>query len=128
MRVVTWCSTRTTLYPQPTNPTADVANLLALQEDLHSIFDQRFFVLVPKGYRLHVHFLVLTEDLGPIYHNREVQSLTSVVSPEFIFVRFAWAIFSYNLGFTRRPRTAIAVWSEVTEEWQEQTRQQGVAQ
>ena len=104
-----------------TNPTTDVANLIALREDLHSIFDQRFFVLVPKGCAFHVHFLVLTEDLGPIYHNREVRDLTSVVSPEFIFTRFAWAIFRYSPGFTRRPRTAITVWNKVTEEWQQQT-------
>ncbi|KAF8514801.1 hypothetical protein BDD12DRAFT_116191 [Trichophaea hybrida] len=104
-----------------TNPTTDVANLIALRDDLHSIFDQRFFVLVPKGSAFHVHFLVLTKDLGPIYHNREVRGLTSVVSPEFIFARFAWAIFRYDPGFATS-HTAITVWNEVTEEWQEQTK------
>ncbi|KAF8539796.1 hypothetical protein BDD12DRAFT_980730 [Trichophaea hybrida] len=105
----------------PTNPTTNVANLITLREDLHSIFDQRFFVLVPKGSAFHVHFLLPTEDLSPIYHNREVRGLISVVSPEFIFARFAWAIFRYSPGFTTRPRTAITVWDEVTEKWQEQT-------
>ena len=32
-----------------TDYTNDVQNLIALREDLHSIFDQRFFVFVPKG-------------------------------------------------------------------------------
>ncbi|KAF8512996.1 hypothetical protein BDD12DRAFT_118628 [Trichophaea hybrida] len=105
-----------------TNPTTNVVNLITLREDLHSIFDQRFFVLVPKGSAFHIHFLLVTEDLGPIYHNREVRGLTSVVSPEFIFARFAWAIFRYSPGFTTTPRTAITVWDGATEEWQEQTK------
>jgi hypothetical protein len=108
-------------FVSTTNPTTDVANLIALREDLHSIFDQRSFVLVPKGSAFYVHFLAVTQDFGPIYHNREVRGLTSVVSAQFIFARFAWAIFCYDAGFATS-RIAITVWNEVTEEWQEQTK------
>lgn len=105
-----------------TNHTNDVKNLIVLREDLHSIFDQRLFVFVPKGPAFYVHFLAPTKDPGPIYHNREVRSLESVVAPEFIFARFAWAIFHRSQEFTTRSRVPITVWDEGIEGWQRQTK------
>lgn len=105
-----------------TDLTNDMQNLITLREDLHSIFDQRFFVFVPKGSAFYVHFLLPTVDLGPIYHNREVRNLASIVTPELIFAQFAWAIFYHSQEFSTRPRVAITVWNEDVEEWQRQTK------
>ena len=49
-----------------------VGNLIALWEDQH------FFALLPMGSAFHVRFLVLTEDLRPIYHNREVSQKSGI--------------------------------------------------
>ncbi|KAF8241798.1 hypothetical protein K440DRAFT_568058, partial [Wilcoxina mikolae CBS 423.85] len=101
------------------NPTTDTANLLSLQKDLHSAFDRSIFVFVPKGAAFYVHLLVRTPDFCPIYHNREVSGLTTAVSPQFLFARFAWAIFPFAKAFIKRSGTRITTWNQVSEIWEE---------
>lgn len=72
-----------------------------LRSDLHRVFDNRGFALVPKrddqGQRhLVVHFFSIVKSLGDtaLYiHNRTTHSLESVVI-EFLFARFALTVFA----------------------------------
>lgn len=70
----------------------DPSNAISLRPDLHSAFDNRVFVITLKQSKCTVHFLEETSTLGNLYHNIPVQ-LNSNISPFFLFVRFAWAIF-----------------------------------
>ncbi|KAF8241557.1 hypothetical protein K440DRAFT_241928 [Wilcoxina mikolae CBS 423.85] len=104
------------------NPTTDIDNLLALRKDLHSAFDKRVFVFVPKANSgvFYVHFLARTPDFCPIYHNREVAALSSVISPQFLFARFAWAIFPFAKAFIKRSGIRITTWNTVSGKWEAQ--------
>ncbi|KAI0418970.1 hypothetical protein F5X98DRAFT_97112 [Xylaria grammica] len=83
-----------------TNPIDDDANMMLLRRDLHFMFDRRRFVLVPKNQHefpiLHVLIPGGLGELHTLYHNRPLQPSpsSSGVCPEFLFARFAWAIFS----------------------------------
>jgi len=104
------------------NPTTDIDNLLALRKDLHSAFDKRVFVFVPKTNfgAFYVHFLARTPDFCPIYHNREVAALSSVISPQFLFARFAWAIFPLAKAFIKRSGIRITTWNNISGKWEAQ--------
>ena len=89
----------------------DISNAITLRSDLHTAFDDRRFLLTRKASQWVVHFLELTNELGGQYHNRSV-SLHNRVSPEFILVRFAWAIFPFlraflEVGSSRRLRVTV---------------------
>ncbi|KAI9760551.1 MAG: hypothetical protein M1840_002389 [Geoglossum simile] len=71
--------------------TDDKQNCLTLRLDLHSAFDHRKFVIVPKGGVLVTHFLQPTSCYGRIYHNTTIHPIYNV-SIEFFLTRFAWAI------------------------------------
>ncbi|KAI9768170.1 MAG: hypothetical protein M1840_005000 [Geoglossum simile] len=75
-------------------PTDDVSNAILLRRDLHFEFDSRVFVIVPKGPTIGfvVHFLEPTTDIGPAHHNQQLHPIGEV-TPQFLFARFAWAIF-----------------------------------
>lgn len=45
-----------------------------------------------------MHFLAQTNDLGRVYHNTMI-NLSDGISPEFMLVRFTWAIFPLLRGF-----------------------------
>ena len=81
--------------------TDDVSNAIALRSDLHTAFDDRKFVLVPKGSCWVPHFLSLTNDLGRLYHNTSLK-LDKGVSRCFLLARFAWAIFPLIQKFMLR--------------------------
>lgn len=76
-------------------------NMFRLRPDLHKIFDDRAFALVPKqdgrGQRhLVVHFFSVVKNFGDTaldIHNRKAHSLESVAK-EFLFARFALTIFA----------------------------------
>ncbi|KAI9824709.1 MAG: hypothetical protein M1819_000804 [Sarea resinae] len=76
----------------------DVSNAIALRSDIHSAFDDRKFVVVPKHSAWAVHFLELTSDLGGFYHNTGVR-LDPNVSMRCLLARFAWAIFPLLRNF-----------------------------
>jgi hypothetical protein len=76
----------------------DKANSITLRSDIHRIFETGGFTIVRKNGAWVIHFLKLTNDFGPMYHNRQV-ALDPSVSPHFILARFAWAIFPFTAGF-----------------------------
>ncbi|KAI4184059.1 MAG: hypothetical protein LQ346_006177 [Caloplaca aetnensis] len=67
------------------------ANLMLLRADLHKVFDDRKFVIVPKQGRLVSHFLVPAEKYVYMHQNSEIQP--TGVAIDFFFARLAWAIF-----------------------------------
>ncbi|KAM3557210.1 hypothetical protein MY1884_004658 [Beauveria asiatica] len=94
-----------------------VDNVVQLRVDLHRIFDDRAFALVPKADaegRQHtvVHFFSTTNNAGDAafwHHNQKVHSLESV-APQFLFARFALAVFARIKDFILRgERRQIAV-------------------
>ncbi|KAM3516603.1 hypothetical protein NHJ13051_009752 [Beauveria bassiana] len=75
-------------------------NTFRLRADLHRIFDDRAFTLVPKldaegQQHIVVHFFSTTSssDAALVYHNRKVHSI-QFVAPEFLFARFALTVFA----------------------------------
>lgn len=72
--------------------TDDLSNALALRADIHRIFDEARFVIVPKENTWVAHFLQITHSLGYLYHNT-APGLAISVSTEALLTRFAWAIF-----------------------------------
>lgn len=70
----------------------DISNAIALRPDIHKAFDDRKFVITCKDSTWLLHFLGPTSQLGDLYHNTPIK-LHDDVSPFFLFVRFAWAIF-----------------------------------
>lgn len=108
------------------NPSTDISNLLTLRSDIVKSFDTQHFVFVPKGGVYCVHFLRRSNDLGPLYHNRKVPLLASVVSPEFLYSRFAWAVLALAGGFTSQPGIAVQVWDDDDNAWKTQHSELGV--
>ena len=89
----------------------DVSNAVALRSDIHKAFDERKFLLAYKNSTWAVHFLALTNELGGLYHNTPI-TLANNVSPFFLLVRFAWAIFPLvrpflENGVSRRVRVRV---------------------
>ncbi|KAK7398056.1 hypothetical protein QQX98_012564, partial [Neonectria punicea] len=84
-------------------------NMCRLRPDLHRVFDNRAFALVPKsdgrGQRhLVVHFFSIVKNLGDTaldIHNRKAHSLESVAI-EFLFARFALTVFACIKDFILR--------------------------
>lgn len=85
------------------HPEAPVANsvdnkVLLLQSDLHHLFDQGRFVLLPKrgDWVIHVLSGLPNEELAALYHNVALQPL-SELSAEFLFARFAWTVLAQSI-------------------------------
>ena len=76
----------------------DINNRVLLRADLHKTFDDNKFVFVPKDGEIVVHMLELSSELTGIYHNSRLHTLESVPR-EYLFARFAWAIFPFIGGF-----------------------------
>lgn len=87
--------------------TCDVENCLLLRQDLHTAFDSKHFIFVPKCRSWRIHFLTTTADYGRLFHNRE--PLVLQVSSQFLFARFAWAIITRVKTFTELPGVKIRV-------------------
>lgn len=90
--------------------------------DLHLLFDQRRFVVVPKplssspttSYALAIHVLGYDEEcceLSDLYQNVTLQpEYARIIGREFLFARFAWALFSFVRNFLDVPiRRHLAV-------------------
>lgn len=90
-----------------TDPTDDARNAILLRSDIHTVFDQRRLVVVPKGdsWVFHVFAPGLTGELARLYHNVTLQVLVDV-SVECLFARFAWTVFAQSTflrqGVSRR--------------------------
>ncbi|KAI0879437.1 hypothetical protein GGS24DRAFT_156533 [Hypoxylon argillaceum] len=75
----------------------DINNKIALRHDLHFAFDTCLFAIVPKNNHYVVHQLHATEpstiEFAFAYHNYKVVQQPRDAIPEFLFARFAHAIF-----------------------------------
>ncbi|KAK3299537.1 uncharacterized protein B0H64DRAFT_388898 [Chaetomium fimeti] len=122
------------------NPIDGPANLLTLRADLHRVFDERHFCLVPKvgevdGGRdgsqaepappqlvLHVFNLTPSGQLPNLWHNRLVHPLPTTVMIECLFARFAWTIFSPRVFDMFLPSAPVPrrllLWSGETGQWE----------
>ncbi|KAH8798636.1 hypothetical protein F5884DRAFT_813300 [Xylogone sp. PMI_703] len=89
--------------------TDDIANAVAMREDIHTAFDRGKFVITRKAGNWVAHFVDVTNELGNLYHNRPL-TLKSSVSSMFLLARFAWTIFPMvrtfvEAGYRRHLRT-----------------------
>ncbi|UZP42996.1 hypothetical protein NXS19_010812 [Fusarium pseudograminearum] len=78
----------------------DTRNMLLLRRDMHFLFDHHRFVLAAKRDRSNKAHLVLhvlsherADELVPLYHNRQTQTLRGI-SIEFLFARLAFTLFN----------------------------------
>ncbi|TIA27468.1 hypothetical protein D6C78_11067 [Aureobasidium pullulans] len=94
--------------PRPeVEPIHVLRNALSLRSDIHIVFDQRRFVIVPKplssdetgraNYTLAVHVFSPSSStqFAKFYHHIATQPLYGI-SLEYIFARFAWTVFAYS--------------------------------
>merc|ERR1711881_641030 len=81
--------------------TDDMANAIALRPDIHTAFDQGYFMIARKKEHWVLHFLRTTHDLGRDYHRLPVD-INPNLAPEFLMVRFAWAVFPLVRSFLER--------------------------
>lgn len=111
----------------------DAANIAWLRADIHQVLDGHKFAIVPKpslpsssassassgssSFAFAAHVLESdyeAREFGSLYHNIAIaQAGIDRLSPEFLFARFAWAIFAHlqtflNSSITRR-RLAVMV-------------------
>jgi hypothetical protein len=75
----------------------DTTNLMLLRVDLHRLFDQPGFALMPKAGKIVCYFVEMSE-LVPLLHNVTLRPLNGVAI-EYIFSRFAWNTFNYTGEF-----------------------------
>ncbi|KAI1499251.1 hypothetical protein F5X99DRAFT_390776 [Biscogniauxia marginata] len=89
----------------------DLKNVTLLRSDIHTEFDNRGLVFFPKSRdrrRFVAHSLKPTGDILPLYHNVTVDVVSCAA--EFLFARFAWAIFPSLSAFltqAARPRLVV---------------------
>ncbi|KAM5471087.1 hypothetical protein MauCBS54593_003425 [Microsporum audouinii] len=107
----------------------DTSNAILLRSDIHSLFDQKRFVIVPKADNFVIHILASGTSLELIncYHNVTLQPLTGVAI-ECLFARFAWSIFAYSTpslldGLKRTLSLYVDGEAKVVEYTREQCRQ-----
>ncbi|KAF1737590.1 hypothetical protein CRV24_003211 [Beauveria bassiana] len=76
-----------------TNKTNNPCNAMLMGAQLHSVYDQRQFVIIPKWGAWLVHVLSgpHSEELAAVYHNIEPQPLSGL-AVEYLFARFAWTV------------------------------------
>jgi hypothetical protein len=117
------------------NPIDGPANLLTLRADLHRVFDERHFCLVPKvgetsesdGRQAgtgrdgaantaernppqlvpHVFNSTPSGQLPNLWHNRAVHPIPATVAVECLFARFAWTVLSPHVFDTFLPSTSV---------------------
>jgi len=100
--------------PRPeVEPIHVLRNALSLRSDIHIVFDQRRFAIVPKplssdetgraNYTLAVHVFSPSSStqFAKLYHHIAIQPLHGI-SLEYIFARFAWTVFAYSAQFPQQ--------------------------
>lgn len=96
----------------------DIGNAMLLRCDIHKQFDDRIFVFFPKAKDCVVlHMLAPTPDIGLLYHNTGLPKLKC--TPEFLFARFAWAIFPglATFSFSNKPERFVGRASPITRQF-----------
>ena len=91
-----------TLPADPEHLIYDINNCVLLRSDIHGTFVCPSFIFVPKAGKYLVHFFSQTVNHGPLYHNCMVENLE--VPVQFLFARFAWAMFHLLHGFVAGPK------------------------
>ncbi|KAK3216213.1 hypothetical protein GRF29_8g2618833 [Pseudopithomyces chartarum] len=86
-----------------TEPVDDAQNAILLRSDVHTIFDQKRFGVVPKSSALLVHIMApgSSLELTRLYHNVPLQPLVGVAI-QYILARFAWTIFAHSMNFIQQ--------------------------
>ncbi len=92
----------------------DVNNMIPLRADLHKSFDDRKFVFVPKDREMVVHMLWPSSELSLLYQNSRLHPMDSVPR-EYIFTRFAWALFPMLEGFLQGNEERLLLSTNVRE-------------
>ncbi|KAL7893257.1 hypothetical protein HDV63DRAFT_387472 [Trichoderma sp. SZMC 28014] len=84
-----------TANPDLSSDTCCADNAILLRRDLHKMWDDHYFAIVPKKGKWVIHLFrnISPNELESQYHNLELQSLSGVAR-HFFFCRFALAIFS----------------------------------
>ncbi|KAH0565004.1 hypothetical protein GP486_001602 [Trichoglossum hirsutum] len=87
-------------------PVDDAQNAILLRSDVHTIFDQKRFAIVPKSSVLLVHIIApgSSLQLTSLYHNVSLQPLVGVAI-QYILTRFAWTIFAQSINFVQQGLT-----------------------
>ncbi|KAI9859116.1 MAG: hypothetical protein M1813_007072 [Trichoglossum hirsutum] len=87
-------------------PVDDSRNAILLRSDLHIIFDQKRFAIVPKSSALLIHIIAPGSSLQlmSLYHNVSLQPLIGVAI-ECVLARFAWTIFAQSVDFVQKGST-----------------------
>ena len=94
-------------YPQrPRLPLIDDAqNAILLRSDIHTMFDQKRFAIVPKSSILLVHIVTRPQtQMTNLYHNVSLQPLVDVAI-QHVLARFAWTIFAQSEEFIEQGLT-----------------------
>ncbi|KAF1958577.1 hypothetical protein CC80DRAFT_441077 [Byssothecium circinans] len=84
-------------------PVDDAQNAMLLRSDVHTIFDQKRFAVVPKSSVLLVHITApgSSLELTKLYHNVSLQPLVGVAI-QYLLARFAWTIFAQSINFIQQ--------------------------
>lgn len=120
---VWWANNEMRLYASSTaGELGDEANHALLRADINTLLDNHHFSIVPKpspsdlgsSYAFATHVLKdddESREFRDLYHNIALsQAGVDKIRPEFLFVRFAWAIFSHLQTFIGSPtRRYLAV-------------------
>lgn len=104
---------RFTARPGNSQTTSCADNMLRLRTDLHRLWDDGQFAIVPKDGKWVIHFLqdTSTSELHDTYHNLELQRITGV-SPMFLLCRFALAIFTKSVFLSQNTGRKLVCVSE----------------
>jgi hypothetical protein len=99
----------------------DIYNGVLLRSDIHLVFDASDFAFSPKQGRWVVHVIGKPDDTPRFYHNRGLHGEEGVhVRPEFMYARFALAIFSRLGSFFQTPSEEEEASVEEEEEEEEE--------
>ncbi|KAI9771266.1 MAG: hypothetical protein M1840_002236 [Geoglossum simile] len=93
----------TTRQRPGSEPVDDAQNAILLRSDVHTIFDQKRFAIVPKSSVLLVHIIApgSSRQLASLYHNVLLQPLVGVAI-QYVLARLAWTIFAQSIDFMRQ--------------------------
>ena len=100
------------------------SNLVLLRSDVHKIFDKKSFVFIPKlDETICIHVLSELRQQRSLYHNTKLHPVT--IGAEYLFTRFAWAIFPQLSQFLQRRKRTLLALSDGTTAWADGTETAG---
>jgi hypothetical protein len=92
-------------------------NGILLRRDIHHLFDLDHFVIVPKGGSLVIHVIHGDHhnEVAKLYHNIRLHHISGI-SKEYVFARFAQAIFRCSSFFFRQERLRTLILYDIEKE------------